>query len=86
MAWMCMWCSVLAGGAPHARPGDEHLAARQEAAGGGEQAALPTWFDPRIPARDNLGRSDGANLSVFAAALTAVQKGNKKFVPERATK
>ena len=47
---------------------------------------LPTWFEPRIPARENLGRIDGANLSIFTSALTAIQKGNKAFVPPQATK
>lgn len=42
----------------------------------------PTWFDP-IPS-PNLGRSDGAHLSVVTAALNALQKGKREFVPQRA--
>ena len=42
----------------------------------------PSWFDP-LP-KDNLGRSDGANFSVVTAAFSAIRKGNKAFVPDRA--
>ncbi len=42
----------------------------------------PSLFDPLPP--NNLGRSGGPNFSVFTAATSAIQKGQRAFVPNRA--